>query len=395
MKPRVGIAGTGFVGKGLALLLAESPHFSLSRILTRRPIASVDHPFPHLLTNDLDDLLEHTDILVECSGHVLHATEICHAALEAELPVVTMNAEFQVTTGSYFVGRGLITEAEGDQPGCLAALKEQAELAGLKPIVYGNIKGYLNPNPTLQDMLYWAHRQRISLQQVTSFTDGTKLQIEQALVANGLGADIAQTGLLGPSCENLEEGTTVLINAALQQGSPISDYVLAPALPRGVFLVGVQEDPYHQGALRYLRMGEGPFYVLLTNYHLVYMEIQRTLLRITQGLGPLLTNSASPRISVAAVAKRTLEPGLVLSHGTGSFDVRGIAVRIQEHPNHVPIGLLYGARIRHRIEPHQVLTFQDVELPDSLAYEAWKAIRARALESESVITPTMKTGTVL
>ena len=41
-------------------------------------------------------------------------------------------------------------------------------------------------------MLHWSRRNGISLPMVTAFTDGTKLQIEQALVANGLGATIAR-----------------------------------------------------------------------------------------------------------------------------------------------------------------------------------------------------------
>ena len=45
--------------------------------------------------------------------------------VRAGRPVVTMDSELQVTTGSYFVGQGYITEADGDQPGCLARLHEE------------------------------------------------------------------------------------------------------------------------------------------------------------------------------------------------------------------------------------------------------------------------------
>ena len=45
------------------------------------------------------------------------------------------------------------------------------------------MKGFLNHHPTPGEMRYWAKRQGISLRQVTSFTDGTKIQIEQAFVA--------------------------------------------------------------------------------------------------------------------------------------------------------------------------------------------------------------------
>ena len=48
-----------------------------------------------------------------------------------------------------FVERGLLSEAEGDQPGCLAALAEDAVATGFQPLVYCNMKAFLNrdPNP--------------------------------------------------------------------------------------------------------------------------------------------------------------------------------------------------------------------------------------------------------
>jgi predicted homoserine dehydrogenase-like protein len=82
-------------------------------------------------------------------------------------------------------------EAEGDQPGSLAALHENVRLMGFRPLVLGNIKRFLDKNPAEAEMMHWSAKQRLSLHQTVSFTDGTKLQIEQVLVANGLGADIA------------------------------------------------------------------------------------------------------------------------------------------------------------------------------------------------------------
>ncbi len=75
--------------------------------------------------------------------------------------VVTMNSEFHVTVGSHFVGAGLVTEAEGDQSGSLAALAEEVRAMGFVPRIFGNTKGYLNLNPKPEDMAYWAAKQGI------------------------------------------------------------------------------------------------------------------------------------------------------------------------------------------------------------------------------------------
>ncbi|HAQ25048.1 MAG TPA: NAD(P)-dependent oxidoreductase, partial [Pseudomonas sp.] len=180
------------------LILRHYPQLKISRVLTRRSIATLaDFPAADVLTHSIDDLIDHSDIIVECTGDVAFGTEVIERAFEAGLPVVTINAELQVTTGSYLAGRGLLTEAEGDQPGSLAALREDALRMGFEPLVYGNMKGYLNHNPSRADMEYWSKRQGISLNQTTSFTDGTKVQIEQVVVGNGFGATISRQGLEG------------------------------------------------------------------------------------------------------------------------------------------------------------------------------------------------------
>ncbi len=209
----VGISGSGFIARGFLLAAQRTPPVAGSvvrRVLTRRDLHTcTEFPAPDLLTNSLDQLIDECSVVVECSGDVLHATRVVDAALRAGRLVVTMNAEFHVTTGSYFVGRGSLTEAHGDQPGALAELAEQARAMGFQPLVYGNRKGYYHPDPPRDQMEYWACKQGISLDQVIAATDGTKIHIEQALVANGLGATIAHDGMLGPAVDTLAEGAAV------------------------------------------------------------------------------------------------------------------------------------------------------------------------------------------
>jgi predicted homoserine dehydrogenase-like protein len=218
-----------------------------------------------------------------------------------------------------------------------------------------------------------------------SFTDGTRVQIEQALVANGLGADIAREELLGPAVENLGEAARLLADAAARLGRPVSDYALSGNLPQGVFIVAAHRDD-QRAALRYLKMGEGPYYTLSRNSHLVHLEAFRTLDRVVREGRGLLDNGPRPRVGVAAVAKRELRPGDYLVRGSGSFDVRGVCVHLADRPAHLPIGLCENVRVRRMVEPGAVLTFADVEAPDSLALRAWREVEARAL-SESLAPP--------
>jgi predicted homoserine dehydrogenase-like protein len=380
---RIGVVGTGFIAAHFVMSLDRHEGFAVSRVLTRRDPASCDgFPRCDLLTTSLQELLDTSDVLLECTGDAVYATDTIDAAVRAGLPVVTMNTEFHVTTGSWFVGKGLISEAEGDQPGCQAALLEEVRELGFDPLVFGNIKGFLNHDPTPEDMAYWGGKSGISLPMVTSFTDGTKVQAEQVLVANGLGAAIAKPGLLGPADDDLRAGASVLCEAAERLGMPIADYVLSLKLPHGVFVAG-RHDPRQQGALRYLKLGDGPYYVVLKHNIFVHLEILKTIKRVVREKRILLDNSARPVASVATVAKRDLKPGESLPYGIGSFDVRGEAVRIADYAGHMPIGLLYGATVRRPVKRGEVVGIEDLDIPDTRALRAWREIERAALDRES------------
>jgi len=376
---RIGIVGTGYISRGFNLLLLQQTDFVVSRVLTRRDLNSCsEFPRQDLLTQSLNELIDHSDIIVECSGDSLHAAEVTEQAFAASLPVVTMNAEFHVTCGSYFVSKGLLTEAEGDQPGCLAALTEDAVTMGFKPLVYGNVKGFHNPDPSFEDMQFWSKKQGISLPMVTAATDGTKLQAEQVLVANGLNATIAQQGLLGYHSESLENDALRLADIAKQKDAPISDYIIHPSEKVRVFLVA-EHDQQQQASLEYLKLGSGPFYTLSQNRVLCHLEILKTIKRVINLGTPLLNNSKLPTTSLCAIAKKDLSVGTRIAHGIGSFDVRGVAIKISDHPEHIPIGLLFDAVVSKPIEKGEVLSFNHVEINPSLALKAWLETKQQVL----------------
>lgn len=368
---RIGVSGTGMISRCLVrLIMRHYPHLKITGVLTRRPMAALsDFPLLDVLTHSPDELIEHSDLIVECSGDVHFGTEVIERAFEAELPVVTVNAELQVTTGSYLAGKGLLTEAEGDQPGSLAALREDALQMGFEPLVYGNMKGFLNHNPTPADMQYWSRRQGISVNQTTSFTDGTKVQIEQVLVGNGFGATISRRGLEGLASTDINRSADILGGIADSMGQPIVDYIVPSGFPAGgVFLV-CRHDSEQAPAIEYFKLGAGPYYVLMRPFHLCSLEVGKTINRVLAGGGVLLNNSTAPTLGVAAIAKRELGAGRQIARGIGGFDVRGEAVRLADVPDHVPIGLLSGAVTKRCLEPGQLITFDDVELQPSRALD--------------------------
>lgn len=369
---RLGIVGSGFISTNFVASLRGQDGYAASRILTRRPKADLTGLPESVATNSIDDLVSSCDAVVECSGDPIWATEVVAQAVDAGRPVVTMNTEFHITSGSYFVGRGIVTEAEGDQPGCLASMHEDAVAMGFEPIVYGNMKGFLNPDPTPEDMEYWGSKQGISQSMVTSFTDGTKVQAEQILVANHYGATIAGEGMLGPDVNDLEHGVEILVAAHERMERPISDFIVSGELPHGVFLVATHDES-QAPALEYYKLGPGPYYTLVRNNIFVHLEILKTVRRVLDSGEVLLDNSAHPELSLAAIAKGDIPEGEYIKQGIGSFELRGLAVRRSDHPRHVPMGLIQGATTCRTIGRGELVTFDDVDLPESLAVDLWRS----------------------
>jgi predicted homoserine dehydrogenase-like protein len=386
---RVGIVGTGFVARGAARTLQATGEFEVTRVLTRRASSEVRGIPRELLTSDVADLIDHSDVVFEASGDPVHATDVLLDVLQAGRKIVTMDSELQVTTGSWFARRGYITEADGDQPGCLARLREEAAGMGFRPLAYLNLKGFLNPDPVAEEMARWSVRQDLRLEQVVSFTDGTKLQAEQVLVANGLDAELAREGLLGPAVASLDEATG-LLDAARRHDRPISDYLLWKGGPPGVVLFADHPEAAElPGYLPYSRLFVGkerPCFALVRPHHLIHLEVTRTLRDVRDGRRPLLNNSVTPRFGLAAVVKRPLAAGATIERGLGSFDVRGLAVRLADRPDHVPTTLLDGARLRHDVPVGHVLRFEDVDLVPSTALRLYREVLADALLPETART---------
>lgn len=376
-KSRIGIIGTGFIASGLARLIKTSPDFEISNVLTRRDANRVLGFEDGIVTNSLQELVDNADIVFESSGDVIHATDAILAATNAKKKVITINSEFHVTTGSYFTKRGdYVTDADGDQPGCLARLNQEVVGMGFKPMAYVNIKGFINHNPEQKEMEYWSNLQKLSLEQTVSFTDGTKLQVEQAFVANALGATIAPGGMTGARVESLND-MDYLVRLAEAAGKPISDFALCKGAPPGVLIVAKSDEADWLGdytPVKPLKTKEGLAYILLRPYHLCHLEGLNTARKVIRGEQMLINNSAKPNLTVVAIAKRKISRNEVIKRGAGGFDVRGVAVHMKDNKDAVPICLLQHAKVVRNIELGQTVHFEDVILNSSNALEIYKQI---------------------
>ena len=140
----------------------------------------------------------------------------------------------------------------------------------------------------------------------------------------------------------------------------------------GVLEVADAEGQQQQNAVHV------PFHILQDKTIYYYLEIADTIRGVFNGDGILLDNGSRPTLSVAAKVKKKLQKGDKIDCGLGSFQVRGITIKMQDHAHHVPIGLLYDAVLKKDADADRLLTFDDVEIPESLALRAWNKIQKNA-----------------
>jgi predicted homoserine dehydrogenase-like protein len=167
-----------------------------------------------------------------------------------------------------------------------------------------------------------------------------------------------------------------LIRASENANMPISDFVLCKGAPPGVLIVAKNKEAERLGnyIVGPMRTKEKLGYILLRPYHLCHLEALNTLRRVVMGEPMLINNSANPHLTVSAIAKRELTSGEVITRGAGGFDVRGVAVKLQQNKNAVPICLLQNTKLIRDVAPGQTIQFDDVALNDTKALEIYRSL---------------------
>jgi predicted homoserine dehydrogenase-like protein len=176
--------------------------------------------------------------------------------------------------------------------------------------------------------------------------------------------------LIGEKVTKLEDGAFALAKEAGKLNKVLSDYIISPEAPPGVFIVATHHESLAAGLQTY-KMGKGPYYLHYKPIHLCYFEIPKTILRAYNTRNVLLDNGNQPKVSVGAITKTNISAHTEIEKGIGSREMRGEAINIADHPNHVPIGLFDKVVIKRNLEPGQVITFDDVDIPESNALKGW------------------------
>ncbi len=312
---------------------------------------------------------ESVDVLFEATNTIAHAGRYAEMALQNGIHVLMRNAEADLTLGPYLMrvakSNGVVySSADGDQPGVLQRLIRDIRLWGFELVMAGNIKGFLNryANPT--NIIPEADKRFLDYKMCTAFTDGTKLAVEMAVLANALGLDTDVPGMHGPKAKELLEVFDLFdFERWHANGKAMVDYVCGSRPYGGVFVVGFSDNRYQQKMMEYFpsRLGTGPFYVFDRPYHLCHVEAMQGVLEAFMDHESLLEPTHGFRTNVYAYAKRELHKGETLD-GLGGYACYGVLENITDNlvqPG-IPICLANNVMLSRDVAKDEKVLMSDV-----------------------------------
>ncbi len=399
---RVGLIGAGAMGLGIAWQVARTPGMELVFVGDIDPVAANDAVEqsgrnPVLVeeaaalqglpaegsvyaTDDPLVLLKNVevpvDVLVEASNTIGPAARYCLAAIERGSDVVLMNAEVDLALGpllQHAAARtgAIVTSDAGDQHGVLKTMIEEVRLWRFEIVQAGNIKGFLNRYATPELMKEEAAKRNLSPVQCCAYTDGTKLAIEMACLANSENLIPFVTGMEGPRAKHVGEVMSLFDFDRYGDRGRV-DYILGAEPGPGVYVVGKCDDPLQARYMSYYKMGEGPYYLFYRPYHLCHVETPRAIAEAVLRHRAVMKPDAGRLTDVFAYAKADLPEGLEIEHGIGGDAFYGLIETAAEADARkaVPVALLEGEadavpRLRKPLSKDEPLTFDHVEIPET------------------------------
>lgn len=395
---RVGLVGAGCMGAGIVWQIARTPGMQVVWVadLSEETAAAAVRaaglelagspseigPGRVLVGTDTDALLAAEapelgiDVFVESTNTIGAAARYCLAAIDRGAHVILMNAEVDLAFGPLLCHRAaekgvVVTSDAGDQHGVLMRMIGEIELWGFRIVQIGNVKGFLDRYQTAEGLREEAAKRNLSPIQCCAYTDGTKLCIEMAVIANATGAVPFVRGMEGPKAADVHEALS-LFDFPRYPDEPVVDYVLGAEPGGGVYVVGFCDDPVQMPYLKYYKLGDGPYYLFYRPYHLCHLETTRAIAKAAL-FGEAVVQPWKGRVTdVYAFAKRDVAAGTAVEHGIGGDDFYGLIERasVGRGNNFVPVWLLDPdgegrAIVRVDVAKDEPLTYDMVELPDN------------------------------
>ncbi len=395
---KVCLVGAGLMGKGLVSQLTRVDGMTPSVVVSNKIQDSVDaftiagiHRSDIVIarnTTDIDNAVRAgkfvatdmwdmavragmTDVIVDATGVPDTGARIATTSILEGKDIVMLNVEADVVVGPYLnrlaKQEGVIyTGSAGDEPGAVMELYDFAVSTGFKVLALG--KGKNNPldhHVTPQMVREKAEKSGLKPLRLASFIDGTNTMVEMAAMANASGFVPDVRGGHGPdtTVAELPKVYSLKSEGGILNRYGIVDFAFGAA--PGVYAIVTTDLPQVHHEMKFLKMGDGPNYVLFRPYHLTSLETPITIAKAhiyrEPSIVPMLDR---PVAEVITIAKKDIKKGEYFD-GIGEETVYGSIeeYNVAKKEDLVPIGLINrNARARVDIKKDEYITNDMIEL---------------------------------
>ena len=381
---KVGLVGAGQMGQGIVAQVSKMYGVDLVCIIDKNKkqldIASdryKKHKENKILSSDSIAALDNIelDIVIEATGTPAAGAIVAKNVLNRGINLILLNVETEATIGLALrkeaeKNNAIVTVADGDEPVAALDLYNFATELSFEVISIG--KGKNNPFNTFatpSSLTKEASIKQMNPKMLTSFVDGTKTMVEMAALANFLDFNIDVDGMHGieATYENINQHYIPKKDGGLLNNSQVVDFAFGIA--PGVFAVIYSEDDYVNYEMKYLKMGEGPYWTLARPYHLTSLEIPRTIRHIMLEKYSKLS-AKSWNVEVVAYAKQDIEPGTNLGSIGGDY-MYGKAQKLSSSNGLLPIGIAEDNIATKAISKGNPIAVGDVDAQDNDLCEYW------------------------
>jgi len=410
---RVGLVGCGQMGAGLVHVTSQMPGMetvAIADIDVERPLRTLrDLHVPEeqiCVTDDIataeealadgktlvtpDALLltkvAGVQILLEATGLTETGARVAYNSIMHGKHVVMLNVETDVTVGVYLnrlaQRAGVVySVASGDEPGECKKLYDFACSLGFEVVCLGKGKNnpvdhYATPESCREEAL----SKGMNPKMLAAFKDGSKTMVEMAAMANATGLVPDVPGAHGEKVELADLNKTLI---PVEDGGILTqrgcvEYTTGKVAP-GVFAIITSPDKHIQGTMKFLSMGDGPYYTLYRPYHLANIETPISIAEAVIYGEPTIV-SKQMTAEIVAIAKRDLEPGHVVDD-VGGYDFFNRIYRYEDAKaaKGIPMGLATGGRVLKPIARGELFT-EDNFAPDPTRF----VYKLRQLQDETM-----------
>ena len=387
---RVGLVGCGQMGSGLVYVtnqMVGMDTIAISDIDVNRPLATLKElgisdsgicvtnklgeaedalrAGKYLVTEDAVLLakLDSLDAVVEATGITEIGSKVAWNCILYSKHVIMLNVETDVTVGVLLHRLAkkagcVYTAASGDEPGVCKMLYNFASTLGFEVVCLG--KGKNNPidfDATPESCQEEAESKGMNPKMLAAFKDGSKTMVELAAMSNATGLVPDVPGMHGAKADvpDLNKVFIPKEDGGILSRRGCVDYSTGKVAP-GVFVIVTTPDSRIRVDMKFLSMGDGPYYTFYRPYHLCNVE---TPVSIAEAVIYGESTIVSKRMvsEVATIAKRDLKAGETVGE-IGSPDVFGRTYIYQEaHAQKaIPLGIAPGGKVTKSIAKGEMLT---------------------------------------